>query len=170
MDSLLALTCLHSVTERTGPDHHSSIIIDDAFHYQEKALPVFRTELKRISQSNCEVLLLCSMIMMAFAAVSPFRRRQNPDGGLRGSQSSLTSMFFFGKGIHFGIDNARPWLEKSPLKVAIWLYPREYRNSTTTGPGNLPPELKDMCDNESESLRGIYSRAIVMLENLHCGR
>lgn len=168
MDSLLALTCLHSVTERTGPDCHSSIKIDDAFPYQERALPIFRTELERISQSNCEVLLLCSMVMMAFAAVPPIFISEGdtiPGGDLKGSKSSLTSMFFFGKGIHSVIDSARPWLEKSPLKVAIRLYPREYWTSPMPDTGSLPPELNDMCDNVSELLRGIYSRAIVMLEN-----
>ncbi|OQE26407.1 hypothetical protein PENSTE_c005G04124 [Penicillium steckii] len=74
-------------------------------------------------------------------------------------------MFFFGKGIHSVIESARPWLEKSPLKEAIWLYPQEYWTSTAPSHDNLPHGLRAICDNVNETQHGIYSRAIRMLEN-----
>lgn len=167
MDSLFAFTCLHIAAERTEFDSNSASLIDDALKYQEKALPAFRTKLEHISSSNCEALLLCSMIMMAFAAVSPFFDTSDgePNGNPETDHTSLTSIFSFVKGIHSVIECAQPWLDKSPLKPMIQLYPKEYWTTSPPVGSIIPPELRRLCDHTSLQLQETYTRAILMLEN-----
>jgi hypothetical protein len=168
MDSLLAFTCLHIAAEGTEFGPRSASILDDALRYQERALPAFRAKLVQISSSNCEALLLCSMIMMAFAAVSPFFDAYNDSETNKDSETghtSLTSIFFFVKGIHSVIESSQPWLDKSPLNSAIQLYPKEYWTASPPTGSAIPPELRRLCDHTSLQSREIYTRAILMLEN-----
>ncbi|PYH94373.1 hypothetical protein BO71DRAFT_409441 [Aspergillus ellipticus CBS 707.79] len=168
MDSLLAFTCLHKAAEGAGSESNHLPIIGDAFRYQDRALPAFRAELEQISSSNCEALLLCSMIMMACAAISPSFDTSNdsePERNSKPLHPSLTSIFFFAKGIHSVIDRARPWLDESPLKPAIQLYPQEYW-ATSPPEGNIIPfELRKICDATSVETQETCRRAIRMLEN-----
>lgn len=168
MNSLLAFTCFHKAAEGVKSNSNYVSIISDAFRYQDRTLPAFRAELEQISPSNCEALLLCSMIMMACAAISPSLDINNDSELERNSKTlhpSLTSIFFFAKGIHSVIDRTRPWLDESPLKPAIQLYPKEYWTTSPPEGNIIPFELKRICDNTSVETRETYKREVIMLEN-----
>lgn len=169
MDSILAFTCLHLAAERVESDSDPWPFISDAIQLSERSLPVFRAELTNISSSNFEAVLICSMIVMAYGTVvHAFDLKYDSESkeDLETHFEAFMSMPSLVRGIHSVIDDTNPWLDQSPLKDVVRLYPKEYWTSPPhRGTSTIPPELRKMCDHQSSQRQKVYSRAILMLEN-----
>ncbi|KAF9888604.1 hypothetical protein FE257_008536 [Aspergillus nanangensis] len=177
MDSLLALTSLHIASELVSDNDtyggHVALAAEyasDALSYQNKAVPSFREALADISESNCDALFACSLILMASAGVSPLLQAKFEDmegadgksGGIHRTQA-LMSLFHFVKGIHSVIDGAHPWLANGPFKNAIWTHSDDAWMSSPPESHPVTRRLKRLCEQVESQTGSVYDRAIRLL-------
>lgn len=163
MDSLLALTSLHMASELPIDNLERSELLRDALHYQNRAMPVFRLELGKVTPENCNALFACSVILMACTFVFPSLEANNELEIGNGLPKDLKSLFHLIRGIHSIIDQARVSLENGPFKIIIQTCSGADAAFLSPEERVLPPGLRKIC-NSSASWPTIYQNAIGTLE------